>query len=173
MTRYVRLTRDLVERGYDVRITGGPSEERLAAAVAARAGLPRRAVTVGLGLVELAQLVQRSRLVVCCDTGLAHLATAYDTPSVVLFGPVSPSRWGPPDEPWHRALWHGTPGDPHGATPEAGLLAITADEVLDAVAVVESASARAGRAHAPGRSLASPSATSGSAVSEFVPRCRG
>ena len=61
--------------------------------------------------------------------------TGYRTPSVVLFGPVSPRRWGPPaDRPYHRAIWHGTrsergdlPGPVHPA-----LLAVTEDEVLAA-----------------------------------------
>jgi len=39
--------------------------------------------------------------------GLAHLATAYARPSVVLFGPVPPAEWGPPQHPRHQALWAG------------------------------------------------------------------
>ncbi|WP_433833760.1 hypothetical protein ACQP2E_03970 [Actinoplanes sp. CA-015351] len=36
------------------------------------------------------------------------MATAYATPSVVLFGPMSPVRWGPPAErSQQRAIWHG------------------------------------------------------------------
>ena len=37
-------------------------------------------------LAELIELVSRARLVVCGDTGVAHLATAFCVPSVVLFG---------------------------------------------------------------------------------------
>ena len=40
-------------------------------------------------------------------TGLAHLATAYARPSVVLFGPVPPAEWGPPQHPRHQVLWAG------------------------------------------------------------------
>ena len=65
---------------------------------------------------------------------MAHLATAYGIPSVVLFGPTPPSEWGPPpDRPRHRVLWSGTRGDPHAAAPDAGLLAITVQDVLDAL----------------------------------------
>jgi hypothetical protein len=72
--------------------------------------------------------------VVSGDTGIAHLAVAYGTPSVTLFGPVPPSRWGPPAHPRHRALWHpGPPGDPHARTPDPALLRIGPDEVLDAL----------------------------------------
>ncbi len=59
-------------------------------------------------LVELAAAVAAAGRVVCGDTGVAHLATALGTPSVVLFGPTSPARWGPPaDRPQHRVLWAG------------------------------------------------------------------
>src|SRR5207237_79615 len=43
--------------------------------------------------------VRRWTRLVCGDTGVAHLATALGTPSVLLFGPVPPSRWGPLADP--------------------------------------------------------------------------
>jgi predicted dinucleotide-binding enzyme len=42
-------------------------------------------------VVELAALVAGAALVVCGDTGPGHLATAFGTPSVLLFGPTPPS----------------------------------------------------------------------------------
>src|SRR5581483_1949154 len=69
------------------------------------------------------------------DTGVAHLATAFGVPSVILFGPIPPAEWGPPpDRPWHRALWAGRRGDPHGDAPDPGLLALRVDDVLGALA---------------------------------------
>jgi ADP-heptose:LPS heptosyltransferase len=69
--------------------------------------------------------------VVSGDTGVAHLATAVRTPSVVLYGPTPPSLWGPPaDRPWNVALWAGRVGDPHGTTPDRGLLDLTVADVL-------------------------------------------
>jgi ADP-heptose:LPS heptosyltransferase len=71
---------------------------------------------------------------VCGDTGVAHLATAFGTPSVVLFGPTPPSEWGPPpNRPRHQVLWAGRRGDPHGQSPDAGLLAIEVPDVLGAL----------------------------------------
>jgi len=94
-------------------------------------------------VLALGRLVAAADRVVCCDTGVAHLATALGTPSVVLFGPTSPALWGPPaDRPWHRALWAGGSGDPHGQLPDPGLLAIAADQVLEALDDLPAAPAR-------------------------------
>ena len=93
-------------------------------------------------LGRLAALVAYARLVVSGDTGVAHLATGYRTPSVVLFGPVPPARWGPPPgRPRHRALWAGGQGSPRwdGVGSHPTLAAIGVDEVLTAVDEVERA----------------------------------
>jgi ADP-heptose:LPS heptosyltransferase len=105
----------------------------LARSVARAAGLSAADVHAGrTDLAELAALVAGAALVVCGDTGVAHLATAYRTPSVLLFGPVSPARWGPLAGP-HTVLWKGDGnGDPHGAVPDPALLALTVAEVLAA-----------------------------------------
>jgi ADP-heptose:LPS heptosyltransferase len=133
--RFAEVARAEIADGRDVIVTGGPGEAALAVDVARRAGLPPGAVHAGRGdLLALARLVDAAGRVVCGDTGVAHLATALGTPSVVLFGPVSPARWGPPaDRSWHRALWRGRNGSPHARRPHPGLLEITVDEVLEAV----------------------------------------
>jgi ADP-heptose:LPS heptosyltransferase len=115
-----------------VLVTGGPSEVQLAKSVALRAGLPPDCVLAGrTEVVELAAVVAAAGTVMSGDTGIAHLATAVGTPSVVLFGPTPPSRWGPPpDRPIHVALWAGSVGNPHATRPHRGLLAISVEQVL-------------------------------------------
>jgi ADP-heptose:LPS heptosyltransferase len=49
------------------------------------------------GLGETAGILQRARLFVGPDSGLAHLAAALDVPTVVLFGPSDPDKWGVED----------------------------------------------------------------------------
>jgi ADP-heptose:LPS heptosyltransferase len=93
-------------------------------------------------VLTIGRLVAAADRVVCGDTGIAHLATALRTPSVVLFGPTSPALWGPPpDRPWHRALWAGTSGDPHGQHPDPGLLAINVSQVTEALSGLPAATA--------------------------------
>jgi ADP-heptose:LPS heptosyltransferase len=87
-------------------------------------------------LLGLAALVARAGRVVCGDTGIAHLATALRTPSVLLFGPTSPRRWGPRGRGAHLVLWSGRTGDPHGTVPDPGLLQLTVDDVLAALAAL-------------------------------------
>ncbi|GAA2502867.1 glycosyltransferase family 9 protein [Streptomyces longisporus] len=132
--RYAVVVRHLRAVGRRVVLTGGPGEDALVEDVAERAGLPSRdLLRGGLPFGELSALVARAALVVSGDTGPAHLAVAHGTPSVTLFGPVSPRLWGPPRVERHLALWKpGPPGDPHGDTPDPQLLQITADEVLTA-----------------------------------------
>jgi len=76
--------------------------------------------------------VAHARLVVSGDTGLAHLATAYGTPSVVLVGTVSPARWGPARRQ-HVVLWRGNGcGGPHAEQVDPARLAIDVPTGLDA-----------------------------------------
>ncbi len=132
--RWAAVARHEVRQGRTVVVTGGPDERRLATEVAEGAGLPDRAVLAGrTDLLGLAGVVAGAGLVLCGDTGVAHLATAFGTPSVILFGPGPPAEWGPPtDRPQHVALWAGRRGDTHAADPDPGLLEITVADVLAA-----------------------------------------
>jgi ADP-heptose:LPS heptosyltransferase len=124
--------------GRPVVVTGTAAERPLAVAVADHAGLEAPRVLAGrTDLAALAAVVAHAGRVVCGDTGVAHLATAFGIPSVVLFGPTSPAVWGPPaDRAHHRVLWHGTTGDPHADRPDSGLLAIDPPRVIAALAAL-------------------------------------
>lgn len=132
--RYAAVARRLAGAGRRVVVTGSAAERSLATRLVAAAGLPDDSMLAGhTTLSQLAALVADASLIVCGDTGIAHLATAYGTPSVVLFGPVSPRHWGPPPErPQHVALWAGTTGDTFANQPDPGLLRITTAEVIAA-----------------------------------------
>jgi ADP-heptose:LPS heptosyltransferase len=162
--RWAEVARGEAARGRRVLVTGGAAEGPLAREVAERAGLPGAAVLAGAtDLLGLAALVAHARVVLSADTGIAHLATAFGTPSVVLFGPVPPTEWGPPPAAPHRALWAGRRGDPHGDRPDPGLLRITPEAVRGALAELEAdraAGPPAPRAPAPLGARAAPTAGS-------------
>ncbi|MEJ0045617.1 MAG: glycosyltransferase family 9 protein [Rhodospirillales bacterium] len=55
-------------------------------------------------------MIRRAKLFVGPDTSASHIAAATGTPTVALFGPSNPVRWGPwpkgwsePDSPWKLA----------------------------------------------------------------------
>lgn len=147
--RYGEVVRALAARGHKVVVTGTSGEEEVCRGIAERAGLPDQAVLAGRTDVgHLAALISGARLVISGDTGAAHLATAYRTPSVLLFGHVSPALWGPPDDrAWHRVLWRGDRADEPApaAGPHPALAAIEVEEVLGAVDRAEQAPAPGGR----------------------------
>jgi ADP-heptose:LPS heptosyltransferase len=132
--RWAEVAR-LLGRRADVRVTGSAGERPLCTQIARAAGLGDDSVVAGdLDLPELMALVANAQLLVCGDTGVAHVATATGTPSVLLFGPTSPRLWGPAiDRDRHACLWHGVGnGDPHAEQTDPALLDITSVEVLAA-----------------------------------------
>jgi ADP-heptose:LPS heptosyltransferase len=139
--RFADIAQRLSDAGTPVVLTGGREERALCEAIADDVGRQAHGVSTApvaslAGLTDLAQLshvVATAAGVISNDTGVAHLAAALGTPSVVLFGPTSPARWGPPQSDRHTALWKGGTGDPHGSTVDPGLVRISVAEVLDAV----------------------------------------
>jgi ADP-heptose:LPS heptosyltransferase len=136
--RFAAVARILAAWGLRVVISGNTSERTLAEQVARGAGLGPESVLAGqTDLAGLAAVVAAASVVISNDTGVAHLAVAYGTPSVTLFGPVSPALWGPPgDSRCHLILWKGSgtrPGDAHGSRVDPRLLRIEVGEVLEAV----------------------------------------
>jgi ADP-heptose:LPS heptosyltransferase len=130
--RWAEVARMVLQRGARVSVSAGPGEGVLAARIVELAGLDPRVVVSG-GLMEFAAAVVAARALLSADTGVAHLATALGTPSIVLFGPTSPAHWGPPRSHPHIALWAGRLGDPHGQAADPGLLELEPKQVVEAL----------------------------------------
>lgn len=145
--RWSAVAAALASEGRRVLVTGGPEEIDLATRVVTDARsqltgdsapaahlIDSRAGT--LTIPALADLVAHAALLICGDTGVAHLATALGTPSVLLFGPTPPQHWGPAiDEHIHTVLWHGDaarPGNAHASEMDPALAVITPNEVVGA-----------------------------------------
>lgn len=130
--RYGTVAAQLAARGMRVLVNSGPGEETLAQGVAAQA--PAAAEIVGCTLAQLIALTRRATLVLGGDTGPLHLACALGRPVVGIYGPTDPARNGPygtrfkvlrsPFSQRNHARNH---------APEAGLLTITPEEVLQAI----------------------------------------
>ncbi len=88
-------------------------------------------------LREFMHLISRARMVLCVDGAAAHLARAFDVPSVTLFGPSYRWMWHE-EEPRHAALDASHYSDE--ARPPTVL--IPAEKVMHAVRAVFAASQR-------------------------------
>jgi heptosyltransferase-1 len=84
-------------------------------------------------LERLIALTRRVSLVIAGDTGPLHLACALGKPVVGIYGPTDPARNGPFGVPF-RVLRHPESKRDHTrhAEPEAGLLTITPQQVVEA-----------------------------------------
>jgi ADP-heptose:LPS heptosyltransferase len=134
--RFAAVAAALRAEGHTVLFTGSAAERERAEEVARLAGFDASAVLAGeLALDEFAALIRAARVVVSADTGAAHLASAYAVPSVVLFGPAPVEEWGPPATGPHITLTDASKrmGDAFAATPDPAILAVTVEDVLDAV----------------------------------------
>lgn len=132
--RFAEVVGALQQDGATVVITGGPADRERADAVGRLAGLDDELVRAGRDdLVDLAALIAHASVLVSVDTGAAHLASAYGTPSTIVFGPAPPEEWGPPPGP-HVVLTDARlrKGDTFSSEPDPALLAVTADQVIEA-----------------------------------------
>ncbi len=77
--------------GADLIVPAGPGREEALRPLAAAVGGRLAALPLGV----LAEVLRRCDLVVGLDSGPLHLAVAVGTPTVGLYGPVSPARFGP------------------------------------------------------------------------------
>jgi hypothetical protein len=134
--RFAAVASALAGSGLEVVVTAGPREGERAGRVAELAGIRSRSVFAGqtaLPLDGLAALIADASVLVSVDTGVAHLASAYRTPSVVVFGPAPVAEWGPPPGP-HLVLTDESArrGDVFSDEPDPALLAVSAHEVAAA-----------------------------------------
>lgn len=95
--RYAQTALLLAEQGFRVVVTGGPDDPACTGNEPARTGQAAAADLRGrTSLAELASVLARAAVLVCGNTGPAHLAAAVGTPVVSLFSPVVPAAWWAP-----------------------------------------------------------------------------
>jgi heptosyltransferase-1 len=92
--RFGDLALHLGERGLQVVLLfGSAKEEERARRIAIRS--PKALVAPSLSLPEVARLLKAATIVIGVDTGLTHLASALDVPTVGLFGATPRWRYAP------------------------------------------------------------------------------
>lgn len=107
---WIALGRWLMQRGMTVVVTGMETAGQSYCEQVLH-GLPESANLVGhITLPALGCLVSHAALYVGTDTAVSHMAAAVGVPSVVLFGPSNPVKWGPwpkdfpstTESPWNK-----------------------------------------------------------------------
>ena len=100
---WVELCRWLRARNFHIYISGGPDPAEadfIARLLGSMDATGISNLAGKLTLPQLSYLLSGASLYVGPDTGVTHIAAGLGTPTVTLFGPSSPVRWGP----WPHAL---------------------------------------------------------------------
>jgi heptosyltransferase-3 len=100
----------LAARGFKVVLTGGPAPDEREYVARVGAELPEALDLSGqLSLGATAVVISKASVYIGPDTAITHAAAALGIPTVALYGPTNPVKWGPwptgqtPDEnPWAR-----------------------------------------------------------------------
>ena len=93
--RYRAVVRHLVNTGCRIVITGGTSELERSYGEELTGGGQADNLVGRTSLKQLAALIDAASLVICPDSGPAHIATAFSTPVLGLYATTNPDRTGP------------------------------------------------------------------------------
>lgn len=91
------LGRWMVDHELTVVVAGGASPDEQVYLNEVMQLMPSGSVNLGgrIGLPSLGYLLSHAALYVGTDTAVSHMAAATGVPTVVLFGPSNPVKWGP------------------------------------------------------------------------------
>lgn len=130
--RYAAVASSLAARGFRVLVNTAPGEEHLSDTIKAQSH--GAAVPVRCSLPQLIAINRRVALAIGGDTGPIHLACALERPVVGIYGPTDPARNGPFGTRF-KVLRSPFSQRNHARLdePEAGLLTISPQAVLEAV----------------------------------------
>jgi len=92
---YAAMIKHLVSRGCRVVLTGGPSSLEIEYGATLSANGVADNLVGKTSLKQLAALINAADLVICPDSGPAHMATAFNTPVLGLYATSNPDRTGP------------------------------------------------------------------------------
>lgn len=96
--RYAELIEVLGDKFDRIVVVGSGADQSLGETLARSSSVPLTNVAGNTSLLEAAALIARATAFVGNDSGLGHIASAVQTPSLTVFGPGQPPRyrpWGP------------------------------------------------------------------------------
>lgn len=108
---WLEITQWLAARGFCVVLSGSEDAAELAYIADLARDMPSGTIIAAgkLSLAASAQLISRARIYIGPDTALTHVAAALGVPTIALFGPSNPVKWGPwprghvvDTNPWRR-----------------------------------------------------------------------
>lgn len=98
---WLRLADWLQQKGYTVIFTGDKSELEKAMVAEFVDKLPASINMVArLSLSQLGFLLSKATIYIGPDTVITHMAAALGIPTIALFGPTNPVKWGPWPKSW-------------------------------------------------------------------------
>ncbi len=109
LENWVQLVQEIEKKSMLVVLTGShvPDERTVVREIARRTTALDLSGT--LSLAATADLIKKAQFFVGPDTGITHLAAATGIPTLTLFGPTNPVKWGPwpatqdcAQQPWRR-----------------------------------------------------------------------
>ena len=91
---YAAAIKALQPNGH-ILLCGGPADQALGESIVRDSGVPLINAVYKTSLLQLAALISRCTVLVTGDTGPLHMAIALGIPTVSIFGPTDPKRFGP------------------------------------------------------------------------------
>lgn len=136
--KFCGLVKMLAENGLSYIVLGGSADRLVANRLASAAG--GISLAGQTSLVESAAVLSKSRLLIANDSGLLHIAVGLGVPTVGIFGPSNPEKWGAkgPKDSTVASFAECSPCSSYGFMPKCdkGLVCfneITVDMVFDQV----------------------------------------
>lgn len=93
---WIELARYLSDLGYEIYLSGSPSDTERNEKLIAQSNLPLINIAGKLDLAALKNFIAHDiEFAVCVNTGILHLTASQRVPVIGLHGPTNPNRWGP------------------------------------------------------------------------------
>lgn len=102
--KFAAVADGLSKLGFKIILTGSSEESEITANVAELMENSSVDLAGKTSVGVMGAVLADSRMLICNDTGVSHLAAALKIPSIVLFLASEVSRWAPLDTTFHRVI---------------------------------------------------------------------